>query len=92
MFSHGGTGGAAYTLTLSSGEIITSVKLCWGEYGGRTWNFYALVTTNTGHIVSAGTITSDCATFAALSGFGVVGTYGQSADEMDQLGFVYAKQ
>ncbi|CAE6520906.1 unnamed protein product [Rhizoctonia solani] len=91
-FSHGGTGGTAYSLSLSSGEAIASVKLCWGQYDSQTRNFYALVTTSAGRTVSAGTTTSDCATATAPPGFGVVGTYGQSGDEMDQLGFVYAKQ
>ncbi|KAG9103717.1 hypothetical protein FRC07_009939 [Ceratobasidium sp. 392] len=31
-FNHGGIGGAASTLKLSSGERITSVKPCWGTY------------------------------------------------------------
>lgn len=92
VFSRGGTGGTAYSLTLSSAETITSVKLCWGEYNSQTRNFYALVTTSAGRTVSAGVTTSDCATATAPSGFGVVGTYGQSGDEMDQLGFIYAKQ
>ncbi|KAF8710913.1 Jacalin-like lectin domain, partial [Rhizoctonia solani] len=90
--SHGGTGGTAYSISLSSGETITSVKLCWGQYSSQTRNFYALITTSAGRTVSAGTTTSDCATVAAPSGFGVVGTYGQSGDEMDQLGFIYSKQ
>ncbi|KAF8758666.1 Jacalin-like lectin domain [Rhizoctonia solani] len=87
--SHGGTGGTAYSISLSSGETITSVKLCWGQYSSQTRNFCALITTSAGRTVSAGTTTSDCATVAAPSGFGVVGTYGQSGDEMDQLGFIY---
>ncbi|QRW14709.1 endonuclease/exonuclease/phosphatase family protein [Ceratobasidium sp. AG-Ba] len=90
-FTHGGTGGTASTLTLASGETITSVKLCWGQRNSQTRNFYALATTSTGRTVSAGTSTSDCATATAPSGFGVVGTYGQSGDEMDQLGFIYSK-
>lgn len=91
VLTHGGTGGTAYTLTLASGETIASVKLCWGLYNSNTRNFYALATTSTGRTVSAGTTTSDCATATAPSGFGVVGTYGQSGDEMDQLGFIYSK-
>ncbi|CAE6450469.1 unnamed protein product [Rhizoctonia solani] len=91
-FSHGGTGGTAYSLTLSSGETITSVKLCWGQYNSQTRNFYALVTTSAGRTISAGTTTGNCATATVPSGFGVVGAYGQSGDEMDQLGFIYAKQ
>ncbi|KAF8610530.1 mannose-binding lectin [Ceratobasidium sp. AG-I] len=91
VLAHGGTGGTASTITLASGETITSVKLCWGVYNSNTRNFYALATTSTGRTVSAGTTTSDCATATAPSGFGVVGTYGQSGDEMDQLGFIYSK-
>jgi hypothetical protein len=92
VLTHGGSGGTAATLTLASGESITSVKLCWGVYSSNTRNFYALATTSTGRTVSAGTTTSDCATVTAPSGFGVVGTYGQGGDELDQLGFIYAKQ
>ncbi|CAE6400504.1 unnamed protein product [Rhizoctonia solani] len=92
LFSHGGTGGTAYSLSLSSGENISSVKLCWGQYNSQTRNFYALVTTSAGRTVSAGTTTNDCAIATAPSGFGVVATYGQSGDEIDQLGFIYAKQ
>ncbi|CEL51929.1 putative protein Rv0888/MT0911 OS=Mycobacterium tuberculosis GN=Rv0888 PE=4 SV=1 [Rhizoctonia solani AG-1 IB] len=92
LFSHGGTGGTAYSLSLSSGETISSVKLCWGQYNSQTRNFYALVTTSAGRTVSAGTTTNDCAIATAPSGFGVVATYGQSGDEIDQLGFIYAKQ
>lgn len=91
VLNHGGAGGTPSTLTLASGETITSVKLCWGVYSSNTRNFYALATTSTGRTVSAGTTTSSCATATAPSGFGVVGTYGQSGDEMDQLGFIYSK-
>ncbi|KAG8743270.1 hypothetical protein FRC11_013924 [Ceratobasidium sp. 423] len=91
-FTHGGSGGDPYSLTLASGEYITSVKLCWGDKDGRTRNFYAQATTNQGKSVQAGKTASDCATATAPSGYGVVGTYGQDGDEMDQLGFIYAQQ
>ncbi|KAJ7151009.1 mannose-binding lectin [Mycena filopes] len=42
--------------------------------------------------VAAGTMTTSCATMSAPAGFGVVGFYGQDGDEMDQLGFIFAKQ
>ncbi|KAF8755113.1 Jacalin-like lectin domain [Rhizoctonia solani] len=91
-FTHGGSGGDAYSLALGSGEYITSVKLCWGQKDGRTRNFYAQATTNKGKSVQAGKTTGDCATATAPSGYGVVGTYGQDGDEVDQLGFIYAQQ
>ncbi|KAF8685417.1 Jacalin-like lectin domain [Rhizoctonia solani] len=91
-FTHGGSGGDAYSLALGSGEYITSVKLCWGQKDGHTRNFYAQATTNKGKSVQAGKTTSDCATATAPSGYGVVGTYGQDGDEVDQLGFIYAQQ
>ncbi|QRW20466.1 hypothetical protein RhiXN_09441 [Rhizoctonia solani] len=73
-FTHGGSGGDAYSLALGSGEYITSA------------------TTNKGKSVQAGKTTGDCATATAPSGYGVVGTYGQDGDEVDQLGFIYAQQ
>lgn len=91
-FSHGGTGGTAQSHALASGEYLVSGTLCWGVYNGDTRNFYASFTTNSGNIVTAGKATSDCATMTAPSGFGIVGFYGQSGDEMDQLGFIYVKQ
>ncbi|CUA77094.1 putative protein Mb0912 [Mycobacterium bovis AF2122/97] [Rhizoctonia solani] len=91
-FAHGGSGGDSYLLTLTSGEYITTVKLCWGKKDDSTRNFYAKATTNKGSTVQAGKTTNDCATVTAPSGFGVVGTFGQDGDEMDQLGFIYAQQ
>ncbi|KAH8823047.1 Endonuclease/exonuclease/phosphatase [Flagelloscypha sp. PMI_526] len=87
--SHGGTGGTAYTLTLSSSNYVTSAKLCWGQKDGDTRIFYALLTTNTGATVSAGTTTSDCAATSAPSGWKFVATRGRSGDEVDRLGFIF---
>ncbi|EUC58944.1 endonuclease/exonuclease/phosphatase family protein [Rhizoctonia solani AG-3 Rhs1AP] len=91
-FIHGGWGGNPYSLALTPGEYITSVKLCWGKRHGHTRNFYAEATTNKGQSLRAGKMTNDCATATAPIGYGVVGTYGQAGDEMDQLGFIYAEQ
>lgn len=90
-FSHGGTGGNANTLTLASGETITTAKLCWDKYNSETRNFYAQLTTSTGRTVAAGATTANCATVTAPSGFGIVGAYGQDGDEMDQLGWIYSQ-
>jgi hypothetical protein len=89
-FSHGGTGGAAASLTLGAGEYWTSAQLCQGKYNGETRNFYIKATTSKGRTVAAGTATGDCATFTADEGFAIVGFLGQDGDEMDQLGFIYA--
>lgn len=91
-FSHGGTGGTAGSLTLASGEYLTAATLCWGTYSGNTRNFYALLTTSKARTLASGTTTSSCATASAPSGFGIVGIYGQGGDEMDQIGWIYAKQ
>ncbi|KAJ7070320.1 Endonuclease/exonuclease/phosphatase [Mycena belliarum] len=91
-FKHGGTGGTAASLTLATGEAIVSGTLCWAQYKNHTRNFYAQFTTSAGRTVTTGTMTSDCATMVAPTGFGVVGFFGQDGDEMDQLGFIYAKQ
>lgn len=91
-FTHGGTGGDASSLTLNSGEYWTSAVLCQGQKSGETRNFYIKATTSTGRTLESGTSTSDCSTFTAPSGWGIVGYLGQDGDEMDQLAFVYAPQ
>ncbi|KAJ7669004.1 mannose-binding lectin [Mycena rosella] len=91
-FVHGGTGGTAVSLMLAAGEAIVSGTLCWGVFDGDTRNFYAQFTTSAGHTLAAGTMTASCATMTAPAGFGVVSFVGQDGDEMDQLGFIYAKQ
>lgn len=92
VFSHGGTGGTAASLTLGSTEYWTSAELCQGQKSGETRNFYIKATTSTGNTLSAGTATSDCTTFTAPSGWQIVGFLGQDGDEMDQLAFVFGKQ
>ncbi|KAH9853830.1 mannose-binding lectin [Lenzites betulinus] len=90
--THGGTGGTAHSLTLASGEYLTGAQLCWDQYNGDTRNFYAQITTSTGRTVAAGVTTANCASVTAPTGFGIVAAYGQDGDEMDQLGWIYAKQ
>ena len=89
-FTHGGTGGTATSLTLGDSEYWISAELCQGVYNSHTRNFYILATTSTGQTLSAGTSTSDCATFTAPTGWQIVGYMGQDGDEMDQLAFIYA--
>ncbi|KAJ7166495.1 Endonuclease/exonuclease/phosphatase [Mycena crocata] len=91
-FVHGGTGGTAASLTLEAGETIVSGKLCWAQVSGDTRNFYALFTTSTGRTLMTGKTTESCATMTAPAGFGIIGFFGQDGDEMDQLGFIYARQ
>ncbi|WLW51311.1 jacalin-like lectin [Streptomyces sp. YU58] len=88
--THGGTGGTATSLTLASGEHLTSVKLTQGQKDGRTRLFSAAFTTDKGRSVSSGTATSDAKTFTAPSGWQITGFTGRSGDEMDKLGVVYA--
>jgi hypothetical protein len=88
--SHGGTGGTATSLTLASGEHLTSVKLTQGQKDDRTRIFSAAFTTDKGRTLSSGTATSDTKTFTAPSGWQIVGFTGRSGDEIDKLGVLYA--
>ncbi|WYZ43429.1 hypothetical protein EsH8_VI_001128 [Colletotrichum jinshuiense] len=92
VFKHGGTGGTAAALTLGAAEFWTGAKLCWGKKGDETRNFYIQATTSTGRTLSAGTLTSDCATHTAPAGWQIVGFLGRDGDEIDKLAFAYAPQ
>ncbi|ELP61311.1 jacalin-like lectin [Streptomyces turgidiscabies] len=88
--THGGTGGTATSLTLASGEHLTSVKLTQGQKDGRTRIFSAAFTTDKARTLTSGTATTSTATFTAPSGWQIVGFTGRSGDEIDKLGVVYA--
>ena len=89
-FSHGGTGGTEQVLTLAAKESLRSLDLCSDQYQGHTRIFYAKFTTSTGRTLSGGTTTSSCTSFSAPAGWQIVGFHGRSADEVDELGVVYA--
>ncbi len=88
--AHGGTGGTATSLTLTSGEHLTSARLTQGQKDGRTRIFSAAFTTDKGRTLSSGTATSDARTFTAPSGWQIVGFTGRAGDEVDKLGVLYA--
>ncbi|MET8957203.1 jacalin-like lectin [Streptomyces sp. NPDC004533] len=90
--AHGGTGGTASSLTLGSGEYVTSAQLCEGRYDGHTRIFYAKFTTNLGNSLAGGTTTSDCVTRTAPSGWQIAGFHGRSGDEVDKTGFIYTQR
>ncbi|MEV6195528.1 jacalin-like lectin [Streptomyces sp. NPDC051920] len=91
-FAHGGTGGTAASLTLSSGEYVTTAQLCEGVKNSHTRIFYAKFTTNLGRALSGGTTTSDCVTRTAPSGRQIAGFHGRSGDEVDKIGFIYTRR
>ncbi|MEV5170093.1 jacalin-like lectin [Streptomyces flaveolus] len=90
VLGHGGTGGTAASLTLAAGEHLTSVKLTQGRKDGRTRIFSAAFTTDRGRTLSAGTATTDTATFTAPTGWQIVGFTGRAGDGIDKLGVLYA--
>ncbi|MFF4209336.1 jacalin-like lectin [Streptomyces sp. NPDC001796] len=90
--AHGGTGGTASSLTLGSGEYVTSVQLCEGRYDGHTRIFSAKFTTNLGRSLAGGTTTSDCVTRTAPSGWQIAGFHGRSGGEVDKIGFIYTRR
>jgi hypothetical protein len=90
VFRHGGTGGTPISLTLNSGERITSLRVDTGSYNGGTRVFYVAIGTSSGRTLSAGTQTSSTVTWTAPSGFGLKGVYGRAGDGLDLLGGVWA--
>jgi hypothetical protein len=80
--AHGGTGGTASSLTLGSGEYVTSAYLCQGQEDSPTRAFYAKFTTNLGNTLAGGTTASDCVTRTAPSGRQIAGFHGRSGDEV----------
>ncbi|WP_406335096.1 jacalin-like lectin [Streptomyces sp. NBC_00203] len=87
--AHGGTGGTASSLTLGSGEYVTSAQLCQGVKDDHTRIFYAKFSTNLGRSLAGGTTTSDCVTRTAPSGWQIAGFHGRTGDEVDKIGFIY---
>ncbi|MER5532960.1 jacalin-like lectin [Streptomyces mirabilis] len=90
--THGGTGGTTSSLTLGSGEYVTSAQLCQGVKDGNTRIFYAKFTTNLGNSLAGGTTTSDCVTRTAPSGWQFAGFHGRTGDEVDKIGFIYTQR
>ncbi|KAL0256677.1 hypothetical protein SLS55_009073 [Diplodia seriata] len=89
--AHGGAGGTARVLALDADETVTSVKLCQDKYEDHTRIFYMQATSSTGRSVEAGSATSDCVTYDAPSGFGLVGFAGRAGDEVDQLAAIWGR-
>ncbi|MDX3134078.1 jacalin-like lectin [Streptomyces europaeiscabiei] len=92
VLTHGGTGGTLSSLSLGSGEYVTSAQLCQGQKSGHTRIFSAKFTTNLGRSLSGGTTTSDCVTRTVPSGWQIAGFHGRAGDEIDKLGFVYTQR
>ncbi|MFJ4782087.1 jacalin-like lectin [Streptomyces sp. NPDC088794] len=90
--AHGGTGGTASSLTLGSGEYVTTANLCQGVKDDHTRIFYAKFTTNLGRTLAGGTTTSDCVTRTAPSGWQIAGFHGRTGDEVDKVGFIYTQR
>ncbi|WP_406102320.1 jacalin-like lectin [Streptomyces canus] len=90
--AHGGTGGTASSLTLGSGEYVTTANLCQAEKDGHTRIFYARFTTNLGRTLTGGTTTSDCVTRTAPTGWQIAGFHGRGGEEVDKVGFIYTQR
>ena len=90
--THGGTGGTASTLTLGSGEYVTTATLCQAAHSGHTRIFSARFVTNLGRALAGGSTTSDCVTRTAPDGWQIAGFHGRAGDEVDKIGFVYTQR
>lgn len=86
---NGGTGGTAATLTLNSGEFITSAVVYKNSYKGSDRIFYLELTTNQNRKVAAGTKSGTSYTLSAPSGSYVAGFLGRGGDNLDKLGLIF---
>ncbi|KAG2996786.1 hypothetical protein PC118_g2281 [Phytophthora cactorum] len=68
-FTHGGTGGTDNTLTLGTGEYITSMVAHWDKKDGHTRIFYLSFGTSAGNSVSGGTQTDSTGSVTAPDSF-----------------------
>ncbi|KAG3033147.1 hypothetical protein PC120_g2083 [Phytophthora cactorum] len=89
-FTHGGTGGTDNTLTLGTGEYITSMVAHWDKKDGHTRIFYLSFGTSAGNSVSGGTQTDSTGSVTAPDSFQLAGFYGRDGDEIDLLGAIWA--
>ncbi|KAM9875630.1 hypothetical protein BJF96_g3068 [Verticillium dahliae] len=88
----GGTGGTTSELVLAANERWTATTLCQGKRNDRTRIFSIEARTSAGRTLRAGTTTSECRQFTAPTGWAIVGFLGRGGDEIDRLGFLYARQ
>ncbi|MEK5252045.1 jacalin-like lectin [Paenibacillus sp. FSL F4-0125] len=86
---NGGTGGTAATLTLNSGEFITSAVVYKNSYKGSDRIFYLELTTNQNRKVAAGTKSGTSYTLSAPSGSYVAGFLGRGGNNLDKLGLIF---
>ncbi|KAF8541243.1 Endonuclease/exonuclease/phosphatase [Trichophaea hybrida] len=88
----GGSGGVEVSITLAVGEGITKVLACEGQKGKEITVFYMEVTTSAGRTLEAGTMTCECYTLKAPSGFMAAGFWGRAGDEIGKVGVVWGEQ
>ena len=97
-YHYGGNGGSPVTLELGTNEFITKVELCDAVYSwwrGNRRIFYMEAFTNIeGKGIKMGDKSKHsnvaCTTINVPSGRAIVGAFGRSGDEIDQLGFITA--
>lgn len=91
--THGGEGGTPRTVKFEKDEYITFVKLCWGPKKKNTGSdriHYIFIKTSTDRAFEKGLETWNCKDISAPKGLAIVGAHGRSANEVDQLGFIFA--
>lgn len=86
---NGGSGGTAATLTLNSGEYITSAVIYKNSYKGSDRIFYLELTTNQNRKLTSGTKSGTSYTLSAPSGSYIAGFFGRAGDNIDKLGLIF---
>lgn len=90
--AHGGSGGTYASLSMQNNEYVSSAYLCRAKYNGHTRVFYVKFTTNYGRTLAGGSTTPDCTTYAAPSGWAILGFHGRSGAAVDKLGLIYTRR
>ncbi|MBC7659817.1 MAG: Vps62-related protein [Chitinophagaceae bacterium] len=86
---HGGGGGKDKHLILEDGEYIQSTEFAFGPKSGTVRVFGIKFTTSQGRTLEGGKWTSDAIVQTAPKGMQLVGWYGNTGAEVDNLGSIY---
>ncbi|CAH0475771.1 unnamed protein product [Peronospora belbahrii] len=89
-FVYGGKNGKDNTITLESGEYITTMEVHWGKKNGHTRVFYICLSTSKGKKVAGGSQTSNKGSVIAPKGYQLAGFFGRYSDEIDLVGAVWS--
>jgi hypothetical protein len=86
--AHGGSGGKPKSLRLGPGEYIEAVNVWVNRFAGGSRLFAIQFITNKGNKLEGGVQTGTRSNLRVPQGYQVVGFFGKSGSEIDQLGVI----